>query len=52
MYGTKWCDYKEQLKKQNIEPDDVEYITDFCLKLQNMNEEALKRAYDKVKKDI
>ena len=44
--------YKEQLEKQNIDTDDVEYITDFCLKLQNMNEEALKRAYDKVKKDI
>ena len=44
--------YKKRLEKQSIDMDDVEYITDFCLKLQNMNEEALKRAYDKVKKDI
>lgn len=30
-------DYKEQLKKQNIESDDVKRIADFCLKLQKMD---------------
>ena len=44
--------YNKKLENQNIDSNDVEYITDFCLKLQNMNEEALRRAYDKVKKDI
>lgn len=45
-------DYKEQLKKQNIESDDVKHIADFCLKLQKMDNETLRRAYNGIKKEI
>lgn len=45
-------DYKEQLKKQNIESDNVKRIADFCLKLQKMDNETLRRAYNGIEKEI
>ena len=45
-------DYKEQLKKQNIESDDVKRIADFCLKLQKMDNETLRRACNWIEKEI